>query len=344
MVLSKRWKFLWTFVPRLEYDHAGYEDGEDWIFSRFFYSSLLLHEAPVLESLSFMLHPKTGGIDIGVCVRTAIKRSVRKLHIVIDDCSDETIHPAVILPSSLYTGCRMLVTLGLSNLDLMDSSSTVCFPSLKTLALTWINYPNSGFVPMFLSGCPVLENLFVQRCFGDNGGLFVIKMACLKVLSYRKISDFDADGFWIDAPSLELLNVDDQKLVGSIASMNPMPSWNEPSDVPRCLLSSLETFEWSQYEGREDDIQVARFILRNSARLKTAAFNPKSTDPEEKLEILTKLSMTLRSSTTCQLNFGLGTSTSVQEGTTESLWRLEFPVRRSEKETFLMAHVSYETK
>lgn len=83
--------------------------------------------------------------------------------------------------------------------------------------------------------------------------------------------------------------------------MDPRPSWNEPSDVPGCLLSSLETFEWSQYEGREEEIEVARFILRNSARLETATFHPESTDPKEKLEILTKLSMSPRSSTTCQL-------------------------------------------
>ncbi|CAA7062553.1 unnamed protein product [Microthlaspi erraticum] len=398
MVLSKRWKFLWTFVPRLEYDHAMYQDGKEWRFSRFVYSSLLLHEAPVLEHLSFILHQKTAAIGIGVCVRTAIKRSLRKLQIVIDDCSDETIHP-VILPSSLYTGCRMLVTLVLSNLVLMDSSSTVCFPSLKSLVLVSINYPTNSFVPRFLSGCPVLENLFVERCLGDNGGLFVIRVACLKVLSYRITSDFVGDGFLIDAPSLELMDVvaetsgfcgiehnmpkievanvlvhcshtkqilssltsleklelclmtskdaypegiifsrlveltlctcgpewlnlllrllkDSPKLrnlklqqVHRNGSMNPMPSWNEPSDVPRCLLSSLETVEWSQYEGREEEIEVVLFILRNSARLKMATFHPKSTDPKEKLEMLTKLSMSPRSSTICHLNFGRGTFT-----------------------------------
>ncbi|XP_048605308.1 probable FBD-associated F-box protein At1g32375 [Brassica napus] len=155
MVLSKRWNYLYTFVPTLEYDHNSYPDGEDRSFSRFVYSSLLL---------SFVLGQNTGSIDIGVCVRTAIKRHARHLNIEIDDtCSAETINP-VILPTSLYTGCTMLVILWLINVVLMDSSSTVSFPSLKILVLLSVKYPNNEFVPKILAGCPVLENLFVDRC------------------------------------------------------------------------------------------------------------------------------------------------------------------------------------
>ncbi|KAF2576810.1 hypothetical protein F2Q68_00000954 [Brassica cretica] len=158
MVLSKRWKYLYTFVPTLEYDHNSYPDGEDRSFSRFVYSSLLLHEAPVLQVLSFVLGQNTGAIDIGVCVRTAIKRHARHLNIEIDDtCSAETINP-VILPTSLYTGCTMLVSLGLNNVVLTDTSSAVSFPSLKNLAfyhsvpeclsasletLEWVRYQGS---------------------------------------------------------------------------------------------------------------------------------------------------------------------------------------------------------
>ena len=59
-------------------------------------------------------------------------------------------------------------------------------------------------------------------------------------------------------------------------AVNPRPCWNEPTHVPSCLLSCLETFQWSQYEGREEEIKVAQFIIRNSACLKNAAFYPKS--------------------------------------------------------------------
>ncbi|XP_013623863.1 PREDICTED: probable FBD-associated F-box protein At1g32375 [Brassica oleracea var. oleracea] len=399
MVLSKRWKYLYTFVPTLEYDHNSYPDGEDRSFSRFVYSSLLLHEAPVLQVLSFVLGQNTGSIDIGVCVRTAIKRHARHLNIEIDDtCSAETINP-VILPTSLYTGCTMLVSLGLDNVVLMDSSSTVSFPSLKILGLLSVKYPNNEFVPKIFAGCPVLENLFVDRCPGDNVNLFVVRVPTLKILLLQKVLDIHADGFLIDAPCLELMGINvntkgfcgiehnmpkidaasmcvtcnrTEQILSSLTSLqqlrlclmtskdaypeglafnrlveltlctsepewlnllmrllkdspklrvlkleqvhlreavNPRPCWNEPTHVPSCLLSSLETFQWSQYEGREEEIKVAKFIIRNSACLKNATFYPKSTDPVEKLEMLIELSVSPRSSSICQLDFGRETPT-----------------------------------
>lgn len=92
--------------------------------------------------------------------------------------------------------------------------------------------------------------------------------------------------------------------VHSGETIYPRPCWSEPSYVPGCLLSSLETFEWLQYEGKEEEIEVARFIFRNSCGLKMAGFYPKSTNPEEKLEMLMELSMSPRSSSICQLDFG----------------------------------------
>ncbi|ESQ50748.1 hypothetical protein EUTSA_v10023029mg [Eutrema salsugineum] len=69
MVLSKRWKCIVVLVPRLEYDYAMYQYlGVGSRFLRFVYSSLLLHEAPVLESLCLKLYRKSGVLDIGVWV------------------------------------------------------------------------------------------------------------------------------------------------------------------------------------------------------------------------------------------------------------------------------------
>ncbi|XP_048608260.1 probable FBD-associated F-box protein At1g32375 [Brassica napus] len=247
MVLSKRWKYLYTFVPTLEYDHNSYPDGEDRSFSRFVYSSLLLHEAPVLQVLSFVLGQNTGSIDIGVCVRTAIKRHARHLNIEIDDtCSAETINP-VILPTSLYTGCTMLVSLGLDNVVLMDSSSTVSFPSLKILGLLSVKYPNNEFVPKIFAGCPVLENLFVDRCPGDNVNLFVVRVPTLKILLLQKVLDIHADGFLIDAPCLELMGIN-VNTKGFCGIEHNMPKIDAASMCVTCnrteqILSSLTSLQ-----------------------------------------------------------------------------------------------------
>ncbi|KAG7575752.1 FBD domain [Arabidopsis thaliana x Arabidopsis arenosa] len=89
------------------------------------------------------------------------------------------------------------------------------------------------------------------------------------------------------------------------------PCWSEPSSVPECVKWSLETLEWTGYDGAEELKEVIAFILRNANRLKRATIHnsseyhisEKSTDPNKKLEMLKELSSLPRCSPTCQLAF-----------------------------------------
>ncbi|CAG7880003.1 unnamed protein product [Brassica rapa] len=550
MVLSKRWEPLWKSVPKLVYDDSYQNIDDVGRFSRFVDRSLILHEAPC---------------------------GVRDMSIEID-CSSST--TPVILPRSLYTGSRILVSLKLNSVTLKDVSSLPSFPALKTLSLASVKYPGEEFVRRLLSSCHVLEDLDVDQCVDDNVTIFTVKVpslksaslyksagrstegedgfvidapsleylgiffdpvgfcviendmpnlvtaavsaaysspgvtltsftsakrlficlpyskdayslgsvfhrlvylrictcetewlnllmrllndspnlrflklqkmpskfdcngvgsfslqrsgaidlgacvapavkslcavASLKILSVINLSDNHADGILIDAPSLEIMRILEntevfcgiehnmpkietanvcvtcnrtEKILSSLTSlqqlrlcvmtskdaydaaypegilfnrlvdltlcifepeclnllmpllkdspklrflkleqvhppeaMNRRPCWNEPTDVPSCLLSSLEAFEWSQYEGREEEIKVAQFIIRNSACLKNATFYPKSTDPTEKLEMLKELSVSPRSSSICQLDFGRGTPTCHKIATPRPCW------------------------
>lgn len=83
----------------------------------------------------------------------------------------------------------------------------------------------------------------------------------------------------------------------------PRPCWKETSHVPKCLLSSLEYFDWRQYEGREEEKEVVKYILRISRRLEFATFVPKSTDRGENLRMLRELSKLPRGSSICKVGF-----------------------------------------
>ncbi|CAA7062564.1 unnamed protein product [Microthlaspi erraticum] len=209
MVLSKRWQPLWMMVPRLVYDYS-YENADYGRFSRFVDRSLLLHKAPVLETLYFKVTRTSGVGDIPLWTRAAEKHSVRELFIEIH--SSCIAFPAI-LPRSLYTGCRMLVTLKLNNVVLVDAASEpVSFPSLKYLKLNSLKYPGDEFVKRFLSSCIVLEHLDVDQCPGDNVTVFTVRVPSLESLYVRKSSDTDldnAEGFVIDAPSLKYLGITD---------------------------------------------------------------------------------------------------------------------------------------
>ncbi|CAA0262272.1 unnamed protein product [Arabidopsis thaliana] len=394
MVLSKRWQFLWMLVPKLIYDDS-YQAIEYGSFSRFVDRSLTLHDAQVLDTLHFKLGKTSCGTgDIRVWIKTAEKRCLRELIIEIDKSNSD--NSSVVLPRSLYSCCRMLVTLKLNNAVLVDATSSFSFPSLKTLSLVSMKFPGDELIKMLLSNCPVLEDLVVKRCPYDNVTTFTVRVSSLKclVLHETELASINADcGFVIDTPSLECLDIEDgrggfcviennmtkvvkanvcnsyvhtQQLMGSISSVKrlyvcipsskdaypvgsvfhclvrltictcetewlnllmcvlrdspklrelklvknhvyrshqPRPCWNEPSAVPECLLTSLETLEWVKYEGTEEEKEVAAFILRSGSCLKKVTISSKSTDINKKFEMLKELSLLFRRSPTCQIAF-----------------------------------------
>ncbi|XP_010461060.1 PREDICTED: probable FBD-associated F-box protein At1g32375 [Camelina sativa] len=386
MVLSKQWQLLWMLVPKLVYDDS-YQDIEYGRFSRFVDRSLTLHEAPVLDTLHLKLGKTScGSGDIRVWIKAVDKRCLRELIVEFDSNNS-----SVVLPVSLYTCCRMLVTLKLNNAVLVDVTSSFSFPSLKNLSLVSMKYPGDELIKTFLSSCPVLEDLVVKRCLDDNVTIFNVRVSSLKFLVLHNKGDPDS-GFVIDTPSLECLDIFDnsgefcviendmtkivkadvcfdnanaQQLLGSISSVKRLylcvpfskdaypvgsvfhclvsltlctcetewlnllmcmlrdspklralkliqdhsfrsesrPCWNEPSAVPECLLTSLETLEWVKYEGKEEEKELAAFILRNGNCLKRVTISSKSTDLKEKYEILKELSLLSRRSPTCQIAF-----------------------------------------
>ncbi|CAA0408853.1 unnamed protein product [Arabidopsis thaliana] len=388
VVLSKRWQFLWMMVPKLVYDDS-YQNLEYGKFSRFVDRSLFMRKAPGIETLHFKLGQNCGNGDIQWWIRAASKFCLRELIIEIN-CSTSASPP--ILPRSLYTECRMLVTLKLKNAVLVDVSSPTCFPSLKNLSLVSVKYPGNEFVKSLLSSCHVLEDLVVEQCINDNVTIFSVKVPSLKSLLLRtskKRAPDGESGFVVEAPSLEYLDIDQTggfcviengmpnlaeayvsvlhhhpvKFLSSITSVkrlylcllphsilscmqdmypircvfhrlvhitlctcddewlnllacllrgspklislklekclmyrlsqhhghlicSPSPLRDDLSSVPECVLSSLETVEWVDYEGTEAERQLVEFILRNGSCLKKFVISPESVNPDQKYEMI----------------------------------------------------------
>ncbi|XP_023633416.1 probable FBD-associated F-box protein At1g32375 [Capsella rubella] len=187
-------------------------------------------------------------------------------------------------------------------------------------------------VEIFAIRVPSLKNLRLtstsKRVKGDSLG-FVIEAPSLKLLD---IKDYSGGVCVIENKMPEIVNayIDVQyscieKLLGSIDSVQKLyicfptsmcrhhqiqakhpgklPCWSEPSYIPECLTSSLETFEWVRYQGKPDEKQAARFILGNSSHLKTATFYYKSIDLKDKRQVLMEELSMLHRSSTCQLAF-----------------------------------------
>ncbi|ANM65628.1 Leucine-rich repeat [Arabidopsis suecica] len=110
------------------------------------------------------------------------------------------------------------------------------------------------------------------------------------------------------SPKLQVLKLNG-KLSGEnnhLASMN----WDQPKNIPGCLLFNLETFIWKGCKRiGEDEKEVAKYILRNTNRLKRATFTREiyeennSQDMFENLEMVEELESVVRASKSCKLVF-----------------------------------------
>ncbi|KAL1210095.1 F-box/FBD/LRR-repeat protein [Cardamine amara subsp. amara] len=104
------------------------------------------------------------------------------------------------------------------------------------------------------------------------------------------------------SPNLEFL-----KLIGPCHKyIKPVPwgQWNQPKNVPECLLHHLEIFIWKDYEWqRENEKEVANYILRNASCLKKATFSKRGLNSKERLDMVEDLESVVKASSTCQLVF-----------------------------------------
>jgi len=239
-ILSRRWKFLWLRVPKLEYDDdRDTKPSNRRRFRRFIKRTLPLHRVPVLESLrlkfsTLPFQPE----DIKLCVEAAVSHCVRELSI------DYYPHPYkfatlpfATLPFCVYT-CKSLETLALSyailmvvprmaclpslknlllqgvryvdeSFQLLDESHTVCFPSLKSLHLKEVIFTDEKYLRSLLGNCPVLEELVMELDEYDTMGAVHIIVPSLKSLSLDIDCDRSSDVVEIVAPSLEYIKLND---------------------------------------------------------------------------------------------------------------------------------------
>ncbi|WZZ39119.1 hypothetical protein YC2023_035378 [Brassica napus] len=198
-LLSKRWRDVWKHVPKLEYYAPR--------ASPFVHNFLLLHKAPVLQTMHVRLSQNHRPTDIEIWFRVAVERGVRKLRFHNYLFGPEE---AIRLPGSLYT-CQTLVSLTLFSAVIVDVPLTICFPSLKALRLRHVEFSNDEIVPRILSGCPVLEDLAITRVNNGNMKTFTIMIPslCLTIIDIKKGSQAQGDdvGFVIKAPSLNSLTI-----------------------------------------------------------------------------------------------------------------------------------------
>ncbi|AEE83548.1 FBD, F-box/LRR protein [Arabidopsis thaliana] len=207
-ILSKRWEFLWMWLPKLEYHNTNYSASEEQRLRSFINLNLQLHRAPIIESLrlKFSLGRSIKPQNIKQWIIIAVFRCVRELSINLFPlyCIE---NPAK-LPSSLYIS-KSLVILKLKDQILVDVPRMAYLPSLKYLLLKRVTYKDSNSLHQLLSSCPVLKNLVVERDEYNHDETLSITVSSLQRLTLKISRGGSFDELVINTPSLKYFKLTD---------------------------------------------------------------------------------------------------------------------------------------
>uniref|UniRef100_A0A1J3GFP9 FBD-associated F-box protein n=1 Tax=Noccaea caerulescens TaxID=107243 RepID=A0A1J3GFP9_NOCCA len=190
-------------------------------------------------------------------------------------------------------------------------------PSLKYLKLVDLN---GGSESCLIENMPVLEEAYVDVRYDDmesligtityvkrlticsralyGDGFVFSQLEDLKLCDCSVGASMLLSRLLIDSPNLRALNIFQMKKHYD----TDMDLWNQPSHVPACFESSLQSFSWSGYLGGVQDRDVAVYVLKWANCLKTATISSNE-QYVPKLEMLKDLSVSSRASTACQLFF-----------------------------------------
>uniref|UniRef100_A0A1J3HR07 Putative FBD-associated F-box protein n=2 Tax=Noccaea caerulescens TaxID=107243 RepID=A0A1J3HR07_NOCCA len=221
-VLSKRWRNLWKFVPRLDLGYGEFPDYEAVVsfVDRFlgFESDSKLREFKLKsESLELKFDGEPEVAHVPRWINTLVlNRQVEHLKVVERRVP---YNKNLKIPSTVYT-CESLVTLKLCDVLLPDPSS-VSLPRVKTIKLKALAFANDRNFEMLISGCPVLESLYVKRCPWNN--VYVFRVRSQSLLSFTLVGHDDYEmaadiDVVIDAPKLEYLELFEDQTTLSIVN------------------------------------------------------------------------------------------------------------------------------
>ncbi|KAL7087679.1 hypothetical protein ACP275_13G082800 [Erythranthe tilingii] len=195
-ILARRWRYLWSFVPNLDFEFADKSTTIDRV--------LLLHKLLKIDTFRISDANDYNASQIDTWIRFAVERNVRNLHIGLE--YQGKIPPS---PKCIFT-CKTLVDLRLANCTVFPVSGVVCLPRLKILHLQFISEYES--LPHLLSGCPVLEDLVLLLYFYHRSCKIyspTIERLSVEFRSHEPEEEVYGDRLEIDTPALVYLELVD---------------------------------------------------------------------------------------------------------------------------------------
>ncbi|KAL9147406.1 hypothetical protein ABFS82_13G171500 [Erythranthe guttata] len=183
-VLSKRWKYLWTFVPILDFDDSLLYSSQFEFrhsinvtcFMNFVDKVLLQRDKSNVKRFRLSCRVCFSASRVNEWILSAVKQNVQELDLCLF-VEEPFVLPACVFDNEILTVIKLEMN---CNLHLPPRIS---IPSLKTLHLRLVTFPNdNNTVQSLFSSCPFLEELAVLDCEWMNLKRISITIPSLKIL------------------------------------------------------------------------------------------------------------------------------------------------------------------
>ncbi|CAH2066851.1 unnamed protein product [Thlaspi arvense] len=243
VILSKRWRHVWTMLPKLVYTDSDYRrrPGKKENILWFIGKSLQLHKAHVLESLAIELGPRCSDyVNVGKWVEIAADRRIRRLNLRLSWLSEPNR-----LPKRLYI-CNTFVVLTIFNKIFVDVPSQNIF------------HKDEDALGRLLSACPVLKQLYVRLRRKDNLINISVAVPSLETFYYTNLEEKNiVASLVIDCASLRTFFIQD--VSGSSCTIE-----NNKRRLDHALISVFRNLD-DKFRTSLSSVKILYFILHAGA-------------------------------------------------------------------------------
>ncbi|CAK9166648.1 unnamed protein product [Ilex paraguariensis] len=212
-VLSTRWKYLWTFIPNLEFDDTLLFTAEEskrhpvaTCFMNFVDKVLDLHDVSYITNFSLKCSEDYDLSRVDAWISTVMKKNVQELDLYF------FMNYPIALPRCLFTS-ESLKVLKLTYEITFDIPTDAHFPNLRVVHLTSVLFQDGNSTQRLISGCPVLEVLVIDKSGIDGIEVFNVCSPTLKRFTLSCCLDNLEDDcectFLVEASALEYFELTD---------------------------------------------------------------------------------------------------------------------------------------
>jgi len=166
-ILSKKWRYMWTSVPRLRFDDDFFDEYEDLddpgpVASKVIRDVLMQHNGPIHKFDLFVPY----GYNFEITMEyidtwiPILSRSIKHLELVNFNTHLDQ------MPYIVFS-CKELTFFTFAGFNLSIPPDFCGFKRLLNLHLSSVTF-ESGVLESLLSGCPLLQTLKIDDCRGPE--------------------------------------------------------------------------------------------------------------------------------------------------------------------------------